>query len=66
MGQNGRNTDLHQTGPLHQLVDLPDGSIGREGAEIGQQIGLLGLEELPEVLVLVRLVPEGTDVHSND
>mmetsp|Transcript_142686 Transcript_142686/g.443773 ORF Transcript_142686/g.443773 Transcript_142686/m.443773 type:complete len:201 (+) Transcript_142686:789-1391(+) len=54
--------DLGETRPLDEVVDLADGRGPRKLGYQGVQVVLLLLEELAQVLILERLVPEGSDV----
>jgi len=52
--------------PLDELVDLADGAVARQTAQVGEQLGLLRLEQGLVLGALERLVPEGADVHTEN
>ena len=51
---------------LDEVVQLPERSVSRQRLQVGEQILLLGLEQLPVHVEAKRLVPERPDVDPGD
>ena len=57
---------LRQACALDQVVQLPDGGVPRELRDIGIEVVLLLLRELPLLIVLQGLVPVGSNADPGD